>query len=363
VTVPGLTIRDLTVRAVEVPLRRPLRTSARVIPTAPLLLLDLRTDEGVVGHAYVFGYDALGHRLLAEVLADAAALVAGLPLDPAAVGDTLARRYRLLGARGVIAMALAGIDIAVWDALAQAAGVPLARHLGGDVVALRAYNSNGLGLIGPAAVGVEAVELVAEGYRTIKLRLGYPTLAEDLAAVRAVREAVGPDVEILSDYNQMLSPEEALRRCPALDEFGLGWIEEPILHDDLAAYAQLARATATPIQLGENFLGPHALRAALAAGASDLVMFDLQRIEGVSGWRAAAAHAQAAAMPVSSHLFPEVSAHLLAATPTRDRLEVVDWANPILAAPLEVRDGTVTLSDESGTGVRWDEAAVARYRV
>lgn len=358
-----MTVRELVVRAVEVPLRRPLRTSARVIPTAPLLLLDLRTDEDVVGHAYVFGYDRLGHRLLAEVLADAAALVVGLPLDPLAVGAALARRYRLIGARGAIAMALAGIDVAIWDALAQAAGVPLARHLGGDVLPLRAYNSNGLGLIGPAAVGAEAVELVVEGYRTIKLRLGYPTLEEDLAAVRAVRAAVGSDVEILSDYNQMLSAEEALRRCPALDAFGLGWIEEPIAHDDYEACARLAQATATPIQIGENFLGPHAVRAALAARASDLVMFDLQRIEGVSGWMAAAASARAAAMPVSSHLFPEVSAHLLAATPTRDRLEVVDWASPILAAPLAVRDGTITPSAEPGTGVRWNEAAVARYRV
>ncbi|MEA2664946.1 MAG: mandelate racemase, partial [Candidatus Eremiobacteraeota bacterium] len=313
--------------------------------------------------AYALGYDGLGQRLLHEVLTDAAAFVPGLPLDPVALGAALDRRYRLVGARGVIGMALASVDVALWDALAQAAGVPLARHLGGDVVPLRAYNSNGLGLIGPAAAATEAVELVAEGYRTIKLRLGYPTLAEDLAALRAVRTAVGPEIEILSDYNQMLSADEALRRCPALDEFGLGWIEEPIVHDDYAACARLAQATATPIQIGENFLGPHALRAALAARASDLVMFDAQRIEGVSGWMAAAALAADAAIPVSSHLLPEVSAHLLAATPTRDRLEMVDWANPVLVAPLTVRDGLVTPPDEPGTGVRWDEAAVARYRV
>ena len=358
-----MTIRALTVRAVEAPLRRPLRTSAGPIPTAPLVLLDLQTDEGIVGRAYALGYDALGRRLLHEVLADAATLVPGMPLDPVAVGAALGRRTRLVGTRGLIAMALAAVDVALWDALAQAAGEPLARYLGGDLVPLRAYNSNGLGLIGTAAAAAEAPELVAEGYRTIKLRLGYPTLEEDVAALRAVRAAVGPDIELLSDYNQMLTPQEALRRCSALDAFGLGWIEEPIAHDDYAACAQLAQTVATPIQIGENFLGPHALQAALAADASDLVMFDLQRIEGVSGWRAAAALAASAGMPVSSHLLPEVSAHLLAATPTRDRLEMVDWANPILAAPLEVRDGTVTPSAEPGTGVRWDEAAVARYRV
>ncbi len=357
-----MTIRDLTVRAVEAPLRRPLHTSAGPIPTAPLVLLDLRTDEGIVGRAYALGYSRLGLRLLHEVLVDAAALVPGLPLDPAAVGAALDRHTRLVGTRGVIGMALAAVDVAVWDALAQAAGVPLARHLGGDVVPLRAYNSNGLGLIGAAAAAAEAVELVAEGYRTIKLRLGYPTLEEDLAALRAVRAAIGPEIELLSDYNQLLSAEEALRRCAALDEHGLAWIEEPIAHDDYAACARLAQAVATPIQIGENFLGPHALEAALAARASDLVMFDAQRIAGVSGWMAAAQLAADAAIPVSSHLLPEVSAHLLAATPTRDRLEMVDWANPVLAAPLAVRDGIVTVPDEPGTGVRWDEAAVARYR-
>jgi mandelate racemase len=269
----------------------------------------------------------------------------------------------LLGARGALGMALAGVDVAVWDALAQAAGVALSRYLGAEPVPVPAYNSNGLGLIGAGAAAAEAVELVDEGYRAIKLRLGYPTLEEDVSTVRAVRDAVGRKIEILVDYNQLLTADEATRRCLALDAHGLGWIEEPVVHDDFVSSAALAKALSTPIQLGENLLGPHALRQALDARACDLVMFDLQRIGGVSGWCTAARIAADAQMPVSNHLFPEVSVHLLAATPTRDRLEMVDWAAPILEAPLIVRDGMVIPSDAPGTGVTWNERAVKKYLV
>jgi len=240
---------------------------------------------------------------------------------------------------------------------------PLVRLLGAEPVPVRAYNSNGLGLMGDRGVALEAEELVAEGFSTIKLRLGYDRVERDIVAVRAVRAAVGSDVEILVDYNQLLRPDEAHRRCAALDGLGLGWIEEPIVHDDFASYAALAAATMTPIQLGENFMGPFVVRDAIAAQACDLVMFDLQRIGGVSGWVDAARTTAAAGVPTSSHLFPEVSVHLLAATPTRDRLEFVDWASPILVAPLRVHEGVAVPPDVPGTGVSWDEAAVRRFLV
>ncbi|GAC1414242.1 MAG: enolase C-terminal domain-like protein [Candidatus Velthaea sp.] len=358
-----MNVRDMSIRAVDVPMRRPLGTSAQTIATAPLLLIDLRTDEGIVGRAYLFCYSKLGQRLMRDVLADAAMALSGLEIDPARIGEILERRYRLVGPRGVIGMAIAGIDVALWDALALAANVPLAEHLGATLAAVPAYNSNGLGLIGAEAAGTQAVELVAEGFRCIKLRLGYPTLEEDIATVHAVKRAIGPEVEVIVDYNQCLDITDALRRGAALDAEGIGWIEEPIVHDDLAACAQLAARITTPVQLGENFQGPHALHAAIAARASDLVMFDLERIGGVSGWLSAARMAAAAALPVSSHLFPEVSVHLLAATPTRDRLEVVDWANPILAEPIRIDEGMVRPANRPGTGVAWDEDAVRRYLV
>jgi mandelate racemase len=257
---------------------------------------------------------------------------------------------------------LAGIDVACWDALAIAAELPLARMLGATLRPTAAYNSNGLGLSEPQAAADEALELVAEGFRAVKMRLGRPSPDDDLAAVRAVRAAIPPDVALMADYNQALSPRAARERCRRLDDEGLHWIEEPVRHDDYATSAELAAMLRTPVQIGENFAGPRAMSVALQQRASDLVMPDLDRIGGVSGWTGAAALAEVAGIEMSSHLYPEVSAHLLAATPTAHWIEYVDWAAPILQEPPAVVDGYVTPPDVPGTGLVWDTDAVARFR-
>jgi len=133
--------------------------------------------------------------------------------------------------------------------------------------------------------------------------------------------------------------------------------------DDFAGCAKVAREVATPIQIGENFMGPEQMVQALAAGACDYVMPDAQRIGGVTGWLRAAALAQGAGVEMSSHLFPEASAHLLAVTPGRHYLEYVDWANPILAVPLELRDGCALVSGQAGLGLAWNEKGVKRYAI
>ena len=170
---------------------------------------------------------------------------------------------------------------------------------------------------GSADLAKEAGELVAEGgFKALKLRLGRERLADDLTAIREVRKAAGDDVKLMVDFNQGLTLGDALARCHALDDEGLYWFEEPIVYDNLAGYAQLARELKTPVQLGENFYGPRVLYEAIRAEAGDYVMPDLMRIGGVSGWLHAAAVAGAAGVQVSSHLYPEVSAHLLRVTET-----------------------------------------------
>ena len=344
-------------------MKRPLATSAVTIRTAPLLLIDLETEQGITGRAYLFCYMPLGAQLIARVLDELILLVKGDAVDPVEIGAKLLRHLRLIGAQGVIWMALAGLDVACWDALAQAAGLPLVAFLGGAPGPIPAYNSNGLGMTSPEACADEAEQLLECGFRAIKLRLGYPTLAEDLAAVRAVRKRVPADIAIMSDYNQALSVGEALHRGRALDAEGLAWIEEPVRHDDYAGCGKIAQALATPIQIGENFIGPNAMESAIAANSADLMMPDLCRIGGVTGWRRAAALAAGSGIRLSSHLFPEVSSHLLAVSPTMHWLEYVDWAEPILEEPLQVINGVVTPSNRPGTGVRWNQDGVARYEI
>jgi mandelate racemase len=187
-------------------------------------------------------------------------------------------------------------------------------------------------------------------------------LKEDLAAVHAVKARIPDSVALMVDYNQALSLEDALTRGRALDREDIFWLEEPIRHDDYAGAAALKRALDVPIQLGENFSLVGNMRAALDAQACNYVMPDLERIGGVTGWQRAAGLAAARGVPMSSHLYPEASAHLLAATPTGHYLEYVDWADKIVQEPLRIVDGHAMIPDRPGSGVVWDAEAVERYR-
>ena len=357
-------IRAIRVRAVAAPMKRPLATSIASVTVAPLLLIDLETDAGVVGRSYLFALAKHHLPPLARLVEAMAEMVKGDEVAPLELERKLRARYALLGVHNVVLFAMAGIDMAAWDALGQKQALPLVRLLGAVPRPIPAYNSKGLGIQAVEKLEKEAVELVEEGFRAVKLRLGRPGAAQDIEALRAVKKAIGPGITLMVDFNQGLSVAEAIRRGHMIDdEGGVHWIEEPIRADDFAGCARVAREIATPIQIGENFMGPEQMAQALAAGACDYVMPDAERIGGVTGWMRAAALAQGAGVEMSSHLFPEVSCHLLAATPTCHWLEYVDWANPVLKAPVALKDGHVIIPEVPGTGIAWDEQAVERYKV
>jgi mandelate racemase len=357
---PRLTVRSLSATPVKVPMKHVLGTSAATVREAPLLLVDLHTHEGITGRAYQFCYVPAAAHAIIDLLNDALEAIRNEAVAPVDLWARLSKRYTLIGVQGIVRMCMSLIDVAAWDALAQAAGVPLARYLGATPRPVQAYNSNGLGLMATDALADEAEALVAEGFRAVKLRLGYSTLEEDLAALDAVRKRV-PNVTIMVDYNQALSVPEAIRRGRALDDAGVCWIEEPIRHDDYTGCARLANALRTPVQIGENFSQVYDMQKALAASACDFVMPDLERIGGVTGWQRASALAYAAGMPMSSHLYPEVSVHLLAATPTAHWLEYVDWMDAVLVEPLRIVDGMALPCTRPGIGLEWDEEKVRRY--
>jgi mandelate racemase len=358
-----LTLRSVRGTAIEVPLRYVLGTSAGAVRAAPLVLVDVDTEQGVSGRAYVFCYRRSGASAVISVLDDAAELVAGNAVAPLDIAARLERRFALIGVTGIVRMALSALDMALWDALAVAAGLPLATMLGAQLRPIRAYNSCGLGLMSPEAAADEAERLLAGGFQAVKLRLGYPSLADDLSVTRAVRKRLPDSVHLMVDYNQALSLVEALERGRALQSEGVAWLEEPIRHDDYSGNARIAQTLNLPLQLGENFNGPQAMQQALDAQACDLVMPDLARIGGISGWVQAAGVAAARGIPISSHLMPEMSAQVLAASPTCDWLEYADWADVLLEEPLKIEEGCAVLSDRPGFGISWDKRAVARFKL
>lgn len=359
-TESALTIRSASARIVNVPLRFTLGTSADVVSTVPIVLVDVQMEEGIVGRAYAFAYTGAGAAAIASLVREATELARGQRAAPRPVADLLARRYRLLGVTGTVRMALSVLDIALWDAQAISRNAPLHELLGAEMRPIAAYDSRGLGLMPPGPLAEEALRLIDDGrLPALKLRLGHPALADDIAAVEAVLRVLPEGVGLMVDYNQALSPDEALSRARALDGYGLLWIEEPVRHDDYAAQARLAAEIGTPIQIGENFNGPAAMETALACDACDFAMPDVARIGGVTGWLQAAGQAAARGMPLSSHLYPEVSLPLLAASPTAHWLEYVDWADAFLADPLRIVDGLATPSAKPGLGLDWDEDRIA----
>lgn len=352
-------IERFDIRCVLVPMAQPHRTASGTVAASPLVLLTVHTTAGVSGHGICFTYTPAALRPLADLMRNIEPLVAGQPLAPVTVWEQLQARFRLLGTQGLVGMALAGIDMALWDALARAQGLPLHALLGGAPVPLRAYGAIGYDGVEGSARSAEA--LARQGFTGMKAKIGYPTLAEDIAVVRAMRQAVGTDVELMVDYNQSLSPTEAARRLRALDAEGLAWVEEPVLANDYAGLAALAAGAATPLQAGENWWGPMDFRHALNAGVRDHLMPDAMKCGGVTGWLRVAAMAQVYAVPVSSHLWSEVSAQLLCITPTAHRLEYCDWWNPVLREPLRLMDSHADIAGVSGSGVEFNEQAVEKY--
>lgn len=354
-------ITSITTTPLMAPLKRPLRTASGHIERFPVVLIELHTDAGVTGRTYTQCYFPEMLQALEQAVIGLARMVIGQPLVPRDLHELVRRRCRLFGMKGLQGMALGSLDMAWWDAWARARNEPLARALGAEARPLRAYYS--VGMYDAASVAVAAEEARAGGYAGLKIKIGFADFADDLASVRAARRALGDGMALMADYNQSLSVPEAVRRCRALDDEGLEWIEEPVLADDLTGCAQVALAARTPIQIGENFHGPDEMRNAIAVRAMDLVMPDVQFVQGVTGWLEAAALARAAGVPMSSHIFTEASAQLLCATPTAHWLEVLDVMETLRVEPLTVRDGCVHPSLGAGLGLEWKADAVERCRV
>jgi mandelate racemase len=354
-------LKRTNVRAVLVPLRRPIIADIGTFAQWPLILFDLEMEGGVIGSSYIAPYREHAVTAIIAEIRDITTQLAGssAPFEAFQIAQ---KALNVVGVSGVSTLATAAVDMALWDALAKEAGLPLACLLGGSIGPIRSYNSNGLWRHSVDTLGTEAKELLSEGgFTAAKLRLGNEHLRDDLAAIHVVRDAVGAEVDIMVDFNQALGLGDAIRRCCDLDSEGLYWMEEPILYNNIAGYAEIAKRVKTPLQMGENFYGERDLMNFLQAKAVHYVMPDLMRIGGISGWMRTAGVAAAAGIQMSNHVYPEISAHLLRVTPTAHWLEWVDWANPILSDPIVPIKGQITALDKPGTGIGWNEKAITKY--
>jgi mandelate racemase len=360
ITESELTISGLRATSVNVELERPIQTSGGEIPTAPLVLVDLETEEGTTGRSYVFSYTPLALEPLRRLTENLGTSLKGDTVTPLEIDRKLQGMFRLLGPQGLTGIATSGIDMAAWDALAKANELPLVELLGGTKRRLPAYGS--LRTMYRESVVEEVHELAEMGFDAYKVKIGHGDIKTDLQTISALRDVIG-EAELAVDYNQSLSVTGALERVRFLDKEGLYWIEEPTRADDFAGHARIASEARTPICIGENWWGPHDAYKSIEALACDYGMPDAMKIGGVTGWMRVAALAEPTGLPLNSHIFPEISSHLLAASPTAHRLEYLDTAGAILKDPIRIEDGYAIVPEGPGIGLEWDEEAVERYLV
>lgn len=355
-------IKAINVRTALVPLPTPHKTASGIIAVSPLVLTDILLDNGIMGHSITFTYNKIALKPTAQLIAGLEDLIHGDPLSPFEIEKKVSARFRLLGTQGLMGMALSAIDMALWDAVARCQNVSLTCVLGGIEKPIPVYGA--IGYDGPKESAIVAENWMKQGIKGVKAKIGYPTVREDVEVINNIRKAVGETVSIMVDYNQSLTPVEAIQRLQILDHEGLAWIEEPTLAHDFSGHAMIARAIKTPIQCGENWWGILDMQHAIDAHASDFMMLDIMKIGGVTGWLRAASLAAPKGILLSTHLWSEISAQLLCVTPTAHWLEYSDWWNPIFKEPLQLNsNGFAVFDNVIGSGVDWNENALNHFLI
>lgn len=361
-------IVDVQSAAYRLPPSVPWEDATNKVQGLEFIVVDLVTDTGLIGTGFSYTVDVGGSAIAALVEDYLAGLVIGMdPLDYERIWTKLQRQSRRLGL-GVNAMAIAAIDVAVWDLIGKIHGLPLYKLFGGARDAIPAYVSEISLADGDTADDLvrRVDDYLARGYTTVKFKIGRPDIEDDIERIRRLRERVGAG-RLLVDLNQKWSASEALVKAARLDDLGLGWIEEPMLFDDIAAHAALKRAVRTPIALGESLHSRAQFLAYLQAGAVDYVQADVAFVGGLTEWLKIAHLAQAFGKPVAPHFMMELSLHMLCGVPNAFMLENVIGGSftelGLVEAPIIVENGVGVPPARPGHGVVFDRAALAAVRL
>jgi L-alanine-DL-glutamate epimerase-like enolase superfamily enzyme len=359
-------ITQVAVSVLRVPVERPYAAGGRTVDANWHVLARITTSDGVEGIGYVVYPRPDLMKTIGAAARELGEHLVGLSvLEPEAAWDTLARRGDWVGPGGLLHLALAPLDIAIWDANGKTLGQPLSRLLGGFRDRVPTYASDGLWYsLTPAEVAASARRHAEAGFGGVKLRMGREATPQlEAQRVRAVREAVGPDVKIMADINETWSLTRARSGGRALQEAGIVWLEDPIHHLDVAGVAALRSELRVPIAAGEHVYHLDGFRTLLEARAVDVLILDLARVGGITPWRKVAALAQAHRVPVCGHVVPEIHAHLVAAVPNGHMVEYVPRSAGILTAMPRIERSELVVPAAPGLGLALDEAAIKRYQV
>ena len=350
-TANQIVLGGISVSTATPELPSPLLTASGQLTNAALVLVKITSKCGVEGHSYLFSPNAKLLPALASAVSVAFDEVKGRSCSPETNTDYLLDKFKLFSGTGILTMAFAAIDMASWDLLGRALDKPLYQLWGGTKTTIPSYESSGLSIGSFGQVLDQANTFLSNGNSRMKVRLGYETIEEEVMLLSRLRDELGDNIELMVDYNQGLTFDQAVERCKELDDLGLTWIEEPILADMLEKAAEITAATKTPIQLGENLWSLTEVERALNLSSSDNLMPDVAKIGGATQWLRAAKLAERHGIKVSSHLYPEISAHLMASISNAHYLEYADWTKLQFSGHSSPKNNQVMLSDVSGVGM------------
>ena len=346
------TVDSITTRIVDLALQKPVGTAIHQMRSVACVLVEVQTTDGIVGQGYVFALNGERVKSLDEQVVGLGEHVVGRSIfETEGIWHDLWGRINAMGHKGVTVSAMSALDQALWDAVGRTLDQPLHLLWGACRDDVATYATSGLWLSQSIdELVAEAAAFVEQGFVAMKIRLGSDKPADDVARVAAVREAIGPDIELLSDINQGLTAKAAIRLGRMLEPYSPGWIEEPVPAYDLDGHAQVRAALDTPIASGETEYTRYGMQAMLRAGACDVLMPDLQRIGGYSEFRKADAIASAWNVPTSSHFFTEQSLALAGSLANLISVEHCDWFSPLFNEDMELRDGRLVIPDRPGSG-------------
>ncbi len=358
-------ITNFKTTVVNLPLAKPIATAIHQMSSVGCVLLELETDQGITGESYVFTLNGVRIKALHEMLLGFAHQAEGRdPHYVSEIGQNMWDEMNPIGHQGFSAAALSAIDTACWDLIGKAANQPLHKIFGGCRDRVKTYASGGLWLSQSIDECVaEAGEFIAAGFRGMKLRLGSKKISDDVERVRALREAIGPDIELMVDANQGLRVKQAIILGRALEEFDLGWFEEPVAYNNLIGHAEVRLAVDIPIASGESEYSRYGMHAILEAGAVDILMPDLQRVGGLSEFRRAAALGETYNIPISSHLFTEQSLCIAGSEPNCISVEHMPWFSELFNENLELDQGDVRIPDRPGLGFTFNQDVISKTKI
>ena len=269
-----------------------------------------------------------------------------------------------VGRQGIFSLAVAALDIAVYDLRARRAGLPLFAFLGGARDRIPAYNTDGGWLNHDVDALVDEARMLVEeqGFRAFKMKVGKASRAEDEQRIAAVRKAIGDDVRLMVDANMKWTAAEAIARAERFEAYDVFWFEEPIEADDVAGHRRLANATSIPVAVGESLYNRHAFASYLDQGAAAILQPDAGRCGGVTEWMRIAQMAHAANLNVSPHFLMELHVHLACAVPNALFVEHIPFLDRFVEEPLVPRDGFFEPPDRPGHGIAFVEEKVEPYR-